>query len=201
MKIVSTDYVDIPLEYPLLSSKGHFTRDISPEDVSYTFSDTYKKDEFYPNKLLAEVSEPFTMHNVQGVNANFNFFQYNPVKQILRVYKNVTLSMENSAPKPNQRVSKTIVPSFLGSTLSRSFINFGLMQEPLDLHIADESGSMLVICFDDFAEAAKPWVDWKKKSGIPVKFVKFSEVGSTAADIKAYVQEEFDKVADSASYI
>ena len=193
MTVVSTDYVDIPLEHPLLSSKGHFTRDINPNDVSYTFSDTYQKDEFFPNKLLAEVSEPFTMHNVQGVNANFNFFQYNPVKQILRVYKNVTLSMENSAPQPNQRVSKTTVPSFLGSTLSRSFINFGLMQEPLDLHIADESGSMLVICFDDFAEAAKPWVDWKKKSGIPVKFVKFSEVGSTAEDIKAYVQQEFDK--------
>ena len=65
MKVVSTDYVDIPLEYPLLSSKGHFTRDINPNDVSYTFSDTYQKDEFFPNKLWAEVSEPFTMHNVQ----------------------------------------------------------------------------------------------------------------------------------------
>ena len=193
MKVVSTDYVDIPLEYPLLSSKGHFTRDINPETVPYTFSDTYQKDEFYPNKVLAEVSEPFTMHNVQGVNANFNFFQYNPVKQVLRVYKNVTLSMENSVPEAGQRVSKTEVPSFLASTLSRSFINFGLMQKPLDLHVADESGSMLVICYDDFTEAAKPWVDWKKKSGIPVKFVKMSEVGSTAEDIKNYVQEEFDK--------
>ena len=48
--------------------------------------------------------------------------------------------------------------------------------------------------FDDFAEAAKPWVDWKKKSGIPVKFVKFSEVGSTAEDIQSFhVQQEFIK--------
>ena len=46
MTVVSTDYVDIPLEHPLLSSKGHFTRDINPNDVSYTFSDTYQKDEF-----------------------------------------------------------------------------------------------------------------------------------------------------------
>ena len=29
MTVVSTDYVDIPLEHPLLSSKGHFTRDIN----------------------------------------------------------------------------------------------------------------------------------------------------------------------------
>lgn len=193
MTVVSTDYVDIPLEHPLLSSKGHFTRDINPETIPYTFADTYQKDEFYPNTVLAEVSEPFTMHNVQGVNANFNFFQYNPVKQVLRVYKNVTLSMENSVPESNERVTQTKVPAFLGSTLSRSFINFGLMQAPLDLHVADESGSMLVICYDDFADAAKPWVDWKKKSGIPVKFVKMSEVGSTAEDIKTYVKQEFDQ--------
>ena len=46
---VTTEYEDIKLEYPLISSKGHFTRDISPETVPYTFSDTYQKDAFYPD--------------------------------------------------------------------------------------------------------------------------------------------------------
>ncbi|MBW7877022.1 MAG: hypothetical protein H3C47_13660 [Candidatus Cloacimonetes bacterium] len=188
--VVDSEFVDIQLEHPLISSKGHMTRDVNPETVPYTFSDVYQKDAFFPEMVMASVSEPFTMHNVDGVNIHFNFFQYNPVTKVLRIHKNVTLEMDNSVPVT--RTAPKSVPSFIGHALERSFINYEVMQEPLNLHNTDETGRMVIITHDDFADAMKPFVDWKTKSGMTVKMVKMSEVGTTAEDIKAFVQGEFD---------
>lgn len=189
---VTTEYEDIQLPYPLISSKGHITRDISPDSIPYTFSEVYERDEFYPEMLPAEVSSPFLIHNVRGVNINYNLFQYNPIKQTLRVHKTIKLSFDKMLPK-KKVTHKTQVPGFVDRILSRSFVNYKTMISPLGLRTADESGRMVIICFDEFMEAAKPFAAWKRKSGIPVKLVKMSEVGESADDIKTFVQAEFDQ--------
>jgi gingipain R len=190
VSVVSSEYADIKLEHPLLPSKGHLTRDIDPETVPYTFSDVYEQDAFFPDRVMAEVSDPFIIHNVNGVNVNFNLFQYNPVTQTLRVHKNVEVKVQNGAE--NRTLVKKSVPQFVNNVVSRSFVNYSAMSEDFGLQEADEKGRMLVICFDDFAEAAQPFVDWKVKSGIPTKMVKMSEVGKTADDVKAFVKAEFE---------
>ncbi|MCO4783337.1 MAG: hypothetical protein KC646_13510 [Candidatus Cloacimonetes bacterium] len=188
--IASDDYVDIKLDHPLISSKGHMTRDINPETVDYTFSDVYQEDAFFPSTPLAEVSDTFVMHNVTGVNIGFNFFQYNPKTQTLRVHNNVSLSMSGALEKTE---TKKEVPSFLGNVLESGFINYDLMSAPLGVDKVSETGRMVVIVHDEFAETAQAYVDWKKKTGLEVSLVKMSTVGSSADDVKAFVQSEFDK--------
>ncbi len=195
--VMSDDYVDIKLEHPLIASKGHLTRDISPDSVPLTFSEVYEKDAFYPNDVLASVSEPFTIHNIDGVNIHFNFFQYNPVTQTLRIHKKVELSLESTSP--NRFVVQKQVPSFVSNMLQDSFINFEAVAPAMRMEKASESGRMVIICYDDFTEEMAPFVEWKRKSGLDVKMVKMSEVGSTAEDIKAFVQAEFD--AGNLSYL
>lgn len=187
---VTTEYEDIKLDYPLISSKGHFTRDISPESIPYTFSEIYEKDSFYPEMRPAEVSNPFVIHNVRGVNVHYNLFQYNPVKQTLRVHKTINLSFDKMLPK-KKTTTETKVPSFVDRIISKGFVNYKNMVSPLGLRDANESGRMVIICFDEFVEAAQPFATWKQKAGIPVKMVKMSEVGTTAEEIKAFVQAEF----------
>jgi len=192
VRVVSDDFVDIKLDHPLVSSKGHFTRDISPEDVPHTFSKIYEMDTYYPATTLATVSEPFIFHNVSGVNLDLNFFQYNPVSQTLRVHKSVVLELDDSAPK-NKRAQKTLVPNFVADALKSSFINYSVVKEPMAMERVAEDGRMIVICHDDFMAEIEAFVQWKRKSGIPTDLVKLSDVGSSAEDIKAYVQAEFDK--------
>ncbi|MFC1745648.1 C25 family cysteine peptidase [Candidatus Riflebacteria bacterium] len=192
LKIVRDDYVDIKLTHPILSSKGHFTRNIRPDTVPYTFSKVYKKDAFYPEKIMAEVSSPFIIHNVNGINIHFNLFQYNPVKKVLRIHKTLAISITN-AFKFMKSTEEIKVPAFVDDVLARGFVNYEKMKAPLRLKRVTESGRMLVICHDAFVDAAMPWVVWKKKAGIPTKLVKMSAVGSTAADVMAFVKAEFAK--------
>jgi gingipain R len=188
VQVVSDDYVDIQLTHPLISSKGNFTRDISPENVPYTFSDVYEKDEFYPRDFVASVSEPFVVNKVDGVNIHLNFFQYNPVTKVLRIHNNVQLSMDNPVQKS---IDTKVVPTFVNQMLG-SFKNFDAVAQSYRIEPSVEADRMLVICYDDFVEAAKPFVEWKKKTGIPVKMVTLSEVGTTAEDIRDYVRNEFE---------
>ncbi|MFC1745247.1 C25 family cysteine peptidase [Candidatus Riflebacteria bacterium] len=190
--IIQDEYVDIKLEHPILSSKGHMTRNINPDTIPHTFSDVYKKDAFFPEDLMVTVSTPFTAHNIHGAHLKFNLFQYNPVKKILRIHKNLVVSIKNQGQsKRLLRIKK--VPPFVYDMLQSSFINFERMRKPLQLERATENGRMLVICYDDFLEAAQPWIVWKKKAGFVVKVVKMSEVGQTANDVKNYIKTEYNK--------
>ncbi|PCJ18237.1 MAG: hypothetical protein COB02_11660 [Candidatus Cloacimonadota bacterium] len=190
--IATDDYVDIKLDHPLISSKGHITRDINPDTINYTFSDVYETDAFFPNNVLAEVSDTFVMHNVSGVNIAFNFFQYNAKTQTLRVHNNVALTI-SGALNNNKAAVKKEVPSFLINSLTNGFVNYDLMAKPLGVDKVSETGRMVVIVHDEFAEAAQPFVDWKKKTGLEVSLVNMSTVGKTAEDVKAFIQAEFDK--------
>ena len=191
METLKDDYVDVQLPYPLISSKGHFTRDIPFGSIPYTFSEVYQKDAFYPEMKTAEFSKPFTIHNVRGINAHFNLFQYNPVKQTLRIHKSLGINFQNLLPKKKSDKKKA-VPSFLKRVLSRSFVNYKKMMSPLGLMETNESGRMVIISADEFFESSKPFAAWKRKSGIPVKHVKMSEIGDSALDIKLFVQNEFN---------
>ncbi|MCJ8345609.1 C25 family cysteine peptidase [bacterium] len=188
--IASDDFVDIQLDHPLISSKGHITRDINPDTVDYTFSDVYQEDAFFPSTDLAEVSDTFVMHNVTGVNISFNFFQYNPKTQTLRVHNSVALTISGALQKATE---KKAVPSFLNNVLNNGFINYDLMSAPLGVDKVTETGRMLIIVHDQFEDAVQPFVEWKKKTGLEVEVVKMSTVGSSADDVKAYVQANFDK--------
>ncbi|MCK4654501.1 MAG: hypothetical protein KAU01_08645, partial [Candidatus Cloacimonetes bacterium] len=56
-EIVSTDYVEYSLEYPLLPSRGIIYRNQDPSTIPYEIADESIVDEFYPVEI-AEATEP-----------------------------------------------------------------------------------------------------------------------------------------------
>ena len=57
----------------------------------------------------------------------------------------------------------------------------------------NEVGRLLIISADEYAQAMKPFVEWKQKCGIEVQLVTMSQVGRTNSDVKAFIQNEYDK--------
>lgn len=196
--ILSSEYMDYR-KTPIAPSKGSITRDKNPKDIPYTFGEEYKNNAFYPSNLVS-LSDPFIMRELRGTTVTLNPFQYNPDKETLRVYKTVTVEiLTNSSstlnsletPKTN-RITADFEPAY-----SNTFINYNnvaahknsLMNNP------SETGSMLIISYDNFSSAMNSFVQWKNSKGINTTLVNRSVVSSTnnAADIKSYIQNYYNQ--------
>lgn len=56
---------------------------------------------------------------------------------------------------------------------------------------AEQGGKYLIIAADQFTDAVQPLAAWKTKKGVLAKVVPKSQVGSTAAQIQAYIRNAY----------
>lgn len=189
-EVVSADYIEID-GIEIAPSKGHFSRNIDPATVPYTFADVYRQDEFYPRSLVT-MGEPYVLRDLRGTVVELNAFQYNPVQNKLRIYTGVTIEVAKTAPGGENILNRaqpfTAVQKDFLMTYQRHFINAGAMDYPTLF----EEGNMLVICYDDFMDEMSDFVDWKNQKGLPTEMVSVSEVGANYTSIKNYVADYYN---------
>jgi hypothetical protein len=185
-KVISSSYIEIE-DIDVAPSKGHLLRTVDPATVLYTFGDVYENNAFFPGDLV-KLREPHILRDFRGIVLELNAFQYNPVTRTLRIYTDVTLEVTKTAPGgintlQRRKPLKKIDPQF-EKFYRRHFLNFSGLDYPL----LPESGSLLIICYDDFMTTMAPFVEWKNQKGLPTEIVPVSEVGSTSDQIKSYVR-------------
>ncbi|MDI6841162.1 MAG: C25 family cysteine peptidase, partial [bacterium] len=177
--------------YPVIPSKGNLYRNIDPATVSYTFSEFYNKDEWFPKEVV-ELHNPFIIRDFRGQTIELHPFQYNPVRKELKVIKRVVIEVYQSGiggqnikiRRGKHDISREFYPLY-----ENLFINF--LPARYDT-IAEKAGRMLIITKDSYYNNILPLVEWKKQKGIPTKVVKISEVGNTQTNIKNYIQTEYN---------
>jgi len=187
-KIISEDWAEIKMKNAAVPSKGHLTRNIDPEKVEFEYSDFYQSKNVFPgmeNKVI--MGKPFVMRDVRGVELTVNPFQYDNSKKTMMVAKKMRVELKFNSS--SRAAAKKAVPYEFAEIYKNSFMNFN----PADVIERIELGNILVIAADQFAEETAPLVDWKIKQGFGVKFVKMSEVGSTANDVYAFIKNEYEK--------
>jgi gingipain R len=176
----------------VLPAKGNLKRNVDPESVPYTFGAAYQTDAFFPG-TLAKASDPFLVRDVRGLTVTFYPYQYNPVTQVLRVYKNLRVRVVTDKTTLGINESKAAHDAPNNPQLKKMFLNGdpGLKYTP-----RGESGSMLVICPDAFRDQIQPLVQWKIQKGIPVSVVSTTETGTIDADIKSWLQTYYSTHED-----
>lgn len=200
VKIVSAKYEEFQ-NIAVAPSKGHFTRDIRPEDVPFVYGDAYNEDAFWPGDL-AQLEEPFIMRDFRGQTVTVFPFQYNPVSQTLRVYTDIILEVISTgepggADQLTRKSSEINIEREFGFIYNRFFLNMEAASKSYQL-LEGEEGSLLIIAHDPFMEAMQPFVDWKRTTGRKTVLVSRTEAGNTAAGIKSFVQEYYDENPDFA---
>ncbi len=189
----SLESEEIELDAPVIPSKGSIKRTVDPNTVPYRFGKVYKENKWYPSdEELVKIGTPFVFREVRGVNLIVNPVQYNPVKNKIRVHKNIQISIGSEPSRSvntligSKPISKAFEPIY-----KNTFINYSGASTRLPR--LNEVGRLLIITADEYADAMKPFVDWKKKCGLSVKIVPMSKIGSTNTDVKAFIQKEYDK--------
>ncbi|MFZ5952313.1 MAG: C25 family cysteine peptidase [Candidatus Rifleibacteriota bacterium] len=183
----------VELDARVVPSKGNFSREISPDSVPFNFGEVYGKDAWYPSDDdMVTMGEPFIFREIRGVNLVVNPVQYNPAQNKIRVHRKLQVSVRSDdQPSKNVITKSAPISKVFEPIYKNTFVNFD--QAAKRLPRLDEQGRLLIICFDEFMDAMKPFVDWKKKIGIDVKMVPVSEAGKTNDEIKAFIQDEFNQ--------
>ena len=192
------EYKDIPNAF-VVPSKGHISRSQRPSDIPYSFGSIYHQQEAWPEEAVT-TSAPYFIRNCRGVTVRLCPFQYFPDTETLRIFLRVEVQVYcknttnlNLLSLSGNRVSD---PVAFQKIYAGRFINYKNVTESVSIRTdasVTRPGRMLIIAADHLTDAVEPLAVWKRQMGIPTNIVPLSAIGSTAADIKAYVQSAYDE--------
>jgi len=190
IRVISSSFIDYH-DIMVAPSKGVIMRDTDPSTIPYHFGEAYGQDTYYPG-ALSDSREPYIIREVRGQTIIAYPFQYNPVAKTLRVYYDMTIELYTSGetginPLTSSISNKKIHPDFL-SVYQHQFMNL----EATDYTPLGEYGNLLVICYGPFMNAMQPFVDWKRAEGYPTEIINKDSVGTTAAQIKAFIANYYN---------
>ncbi len=189
MKVVvkRANYIDFE-GIDIAPSKGHFTRNIRPEDVPFVYGEVYNKNEFWPS-TLAQLEDPFIMRDFRGQTVTIFPYQYNPVAKTLRVYYEIEVEVISAGQVGDNIFNRTHQSKSMEMEFEQIYSRMFLNAEShiKNKYIIGEEGSLLIIAFDAFADAMKPFVNWKRTIGRKVELVLATTIGATPTSIKNHV--------------
>lgn len=153
----------------------------------------YKEDKFFPADW-ATVSIEGIVRKVRLGRLNTNLFRYNPAEGVLRVASHITLKVDFTGTSTDDPVysATPIIPPQLKRTLKKHLINYDFTSfQVVDLE-----------CGVDYLMIADPALynsaslqslkSYHESQGLCVEIVDVSTIGTTADQIKAYIQTEYD---------
>lgn len=187
IKVVDAQYTDIQLNAPLKPSRGVIYRNQDPESIPYTINPESMNDAWYPTSLT-EQKEPFIIRDIRGTSVFVYPFQYNAVKQTLRVYSSVTVEVSDNNEKAINPL-KTVNTKYyreMNGIYESLFINYNLSKQDLTVN---EAGDILVITTDRDVDAIQPYVQWKREKGFEV----FVETVATGTNVVDLIQTKYDE--------
>jgi hypothetical protein len=202
LEISCGKYVDFE-NIEIAPSKGSLSRSIDPKTVPFVKGNVYQQNEFYPGRI-ASLREPFIMRDVRGQSVDIYPVQYNPVTKVLRVYSEITVTMNNNTRETGinefsgHKRHQTIDPQF-NEMYSNLFINYSVAQGRS--YPTEEEGELLIICHPAFMVDMKPYVNWKRAIGRKTTMVSTATTGTTVTEIKTYISNYYNNAANNLAYV
>ena len=176
LQSISFDEQIIELDHTILPSGF-----IDENEINST---EYQKDEWLPAEIVT-ISDPNIMGAYRFSQIAVSPLQYNPVKNKIRLLKNVAIELIlNETDTKNPKTKLSNVNSF--SKLAGSILNEDSIVR------TQQNGKYLFIVQDDFASQLDPLLRWKEKLGYKTRVATLSETGSSADDIKNFIQNAYD---------
>lgn len=199
-KAIYKEYNDVEIA----PSKGNLKRDINPEDIPYRYGETYSQDKFYPS-CQATLSQPYIMRDFRGQNILVYPFAYNPCSKTLRVYTQLTITLNKTDKTgtniyPNRKSASIKIAPEQDAMYYRRFVNY--KEKAAKYTFVPDVGEMIVICPPEYMEAMQPFIDWKNESGRPTTLVNLAEIGGNDEEaIKAFIHSHYSNPEENLTYI
>lgn len=191
LNVLASEHYDLT-DIDVPPSKGFILRTVNPADVPYSFGPAYEANAFFPAEP-AGLREPYILRDHRGIVVEINPFQYNPVQRTLRVYRNMTVELVSVGPGQVNVLHREQPPTDLSlafdTIYQHHFVNY---QSPLRYTPLDETGDLLIICYDAWLANVQPLVAHRNSRGINTTAVGVSTIGNNSTSIKNYIQSVYN---------
>ena len=189
LSILETEHIEIDglLLAPIQASSGSKT----PPDA-----DAYGADLFTPDTFAA-IGEPAIMRDLRVIPLRFYPVRYNPTLGTARVLSRIVVEIDLSSPgRTNLLTRNGPVSEAFADIYRDQVLNFDETR-----YESDERGKYLIITHDTFYPAIQEFAEWKHLRGREVEVAKLSVIGSSASEIKSYIQDAYDTWVVPPDYI
>ena len=162
----------------------------------------YMQDSFYPGKI-AEIVDNGDIRDISFIKLELYPINYNPKQGLATIYNEISirLSWDNEVLEVESDFQNAQFFNFYKNTFSNwnKFLdNTQLIERTQN---RDPGADFIMITHDDFYEDAKDLADWKHKKGYMTDFVNLSDIGTSANDIKQYIQNAYDSWNPQPSFV
>ena len=141
-----------------------------------------------------------SIKNIRGVYATILWiypYQYNPISKELVVYEDLELNISFQGAK--EEVKSGLISENFRQMLKRLALNPDMISSNREQR--DQNTELLIITDEIFIEAVELLADWKKQRGIQTEIFYTSEIGTTAEEIRSFIQNVYQNWSNVPEYI
>jgi hypothetical protein len=194
INVISQEYVDLKLaDFGItdfvLPAQAPMSKSIeNPEDVEFIYNQAAYQIDGFQGQELVKVTNLGVMRGVRIARLEIAPLLYNPVQNMIRVYKNVEVKINftgGDIPTTLQNKEQLFSPYYEG--VFSELINYK-STDSKEL-IMDEPVTYVIVSDAMFQSALQPFVEWKTKKGYYVieGYTNDPGVGNTTTSIKNYL--------------
>ena len=173
-------------------------KDQKPEDVPFAYSEKAYNAKGFVQRPIALAEIKGTMRGIQIADLTINPVQYDAATNRIRVYNDIEIEVRYSQYDKSasyNEFARTFSPYF--ANIYRQMFNWrdDIYDEHPDLW--QNPVHMLVIADRMFEDCLQDWFTWKTQKGFYLNVHYTDEIGTSAAAIRAFIQDEYSKEAPS----
>ncbi|MBN2383654.1 hypothetical protein JXQ70_12310 [bacterium] len=177
-----------PVQEPILKTADGYKKWRFSRDAKYYATDAFMPEE----RVTLGRDEFYRAHRV--VQVDVCPISYNPVKAKVRIYPYLVFDLTwlgGDVAGTRAAIARTWSTTF--EEYYRSiFINYGQFESGISNPKSNYWEGLLVISDPSFFAIADQLVQWREKMGYYVQHVDTTQTGTSAAEVKAYIQQQYD---------
>ena len=182
----------------LVPRQPSLRKDKRPEDVPFVYNANAYQTRGMRSEPQAFVSVVGTMRGVQLGKMTIEPVSYDPVNNTLRVFNDIEVEVTfdgADAVATEKLLVDTYSPYF--NVVYNQLFNGRAVRDAYSEHpdLYTTPVKMLVVTTSTYANNAtfQEWITWKKQKGISVDVYTTAQTGTTAANIKSFIQTQYNQ--------
>lgn len=196
---VTVNLINSTIEYIDNIKVFPFQEEDAPADIFQLDNNYYSSDQVFPAEII-EISEPAIMRDIRLISVSVNPFQYDPVNNRIIVHKNIELEIvtDNTAGI-NENLSSSNQSKAFNKLYKSSIQNYSAVstrdefQQPCYLFIYPNNTQV--------SDNLNLLTEWRHKSGYEVHKISTATTGTSASEIKNYIQNAYDNWPNPPEYV